>query len=309
MRVAALGLGVISRYYLAAIPHVEDVELVAVCDRDPSRLRLHRSAGVACDADHRRTLARPEVDAVLVNLPNHLHGPVCTEALRAGKHVCCEKPLAVDAAEAEAMVAVAREVGRTLFCAFHRRYNANLAVALPRLRCGPGITAARARYLELIGDHVGDDAWYLDPERCGGGCLADNGPNALDALRHVLGPLEVRAATLERDAAGVDLRARVALSAGDGAIPVTVDLDWDYGEGERKDLIFELADGSVEHVDFLAGFPAFKSSLYHEYVGVLSDFRRRVAAGADRGEEGLEIARLVEDAYAAALIAPAAAAR
>lgn len=309
MRVAVIGLGVISRYYLAALPQLADVELVAVCDRDPSRLRAHRAAGVACDADHRRTLARAEVDAVIVNLPNHLHGPVCGEALRAGKHVCCEKPLALDTAEAEEMVATAREAERTLFCAFHRRYNANLAVALPRLRCGPGITAARARYLELIADHVGDDAWYLDPERCGGGCLADNGPNALDALRHVLGPLEVRSATLERDVAGVDLRARLALSAGDGTIPVTVELDWDYRAGERKDLTFELADGSVEHVDFLAGFPAFKSSLYHEYVGVLSDFRDRVAAGTERGEDGQEIARLVEDAYRAARAAPAAAAR
>lgn len=298
LRVAMLGLGVISRFYLDALPRLEELELVAVCDRDERRLAPHAAAGVACDRDWRATLARPEVDAVLVNLPNDLHAEVCAAALRAGRHVCCEKPLTLSVDQSAELVELARAGGRTLFTAFHRRYNAHLERWLARGGAAR-VVRARARYDELIAEHVGDDAWYLDPARCGGGCLADNGPNAFDALRAVLGPLEVVAASVERDGRGVDLRARVELRAATG-VPAIVELDWDYREGERKDLLLELDDGRVEHVDFLAGYEAFKSSLAHEYVGVLRDFAARVAAGDDVADDGAEIVRMVARAYALA---------
>jgi hypothetical protein len=67
---------------------------------------------------------------------------------------------------------------------------------------------------------------------------------------------------------GIDMRARVQLRAKDRAI-ADARLDWGY-EGERKEFDITLDDGQVVHVDMLAGFSAFKSSLDHEYVGILT---------------------------------------
>ena len=304
LRVAMLGLGVISRYYALALEELTELELVAVCDRDDERLEPYRRRGVACDRDWRTTLERDEVEAVLVNLPNDLHAEVCGAALRGGRHVCCEKPLALTEDDALALDAASREHGTTLFTAFHRRYNRNLADLVERLG-GRTVAHARARYHEKIEEHAGSDTWYLDPARCGGGCLADNGPNAFDTLRHVLGPLEALAAEIERDERGVDLQARVELRSA-GGVPATVELDWAYDHGELKDVTIETADGEVLEADMLAGYAAFKSSLEHEYVGVLRDFAERVERGERGDEPGVSAVRLVQRSYA--LAAPAAAA-
>lgn len=294
LRVAMLGLGVISRYYAAAIGELPALELAAACDRNSERLSPYERSGVACDRDWRATLDRGDVDAVLVNLPNDMHAEVCVAALGAGKHVCCEKPLALTEADAAAIDAAAREHGRTLFTAFHRRYNRNLRSLTERLGGRP-VARARARYHERIEEHAGDDGWYLDPARCGGGCLADNGPNAFDTLRHVVGPLEVTGARFERDGRGVDLRANVELRSAAG-VPATVELDWAY-DGELKDVTVDTEDGERLEANMLAGFPEFKSSLFHEYEGVLGDFAGRVASGTRGDEDGVAAARLVERAY------------
>jgi predicted dehydrogenase len=298
LRVAMIGLGVISRYYAAALPELPELELVAVCDRDDQRTAGYAAQGVPCDRDYRETLARPEVEAVLVNLPNHLHFEVAAAALSGGRHVCCEKPLTLEPGEAARLAELARERGVTLFTAFHRRYNRNLEALRPELERAR-IVGARARYFERIEEHAGDDAWYLDPAKCGGGALADNGPNAIDALRAVLGPLDVVAARLRTRAGGVDVQAEVELISR-ARVPARVELDWAYDDGELKDLTFDLADGSVVEIDLLAGYPGFKSSLYHEYVGVLRDFAARVADPAHRADEGVEIVDLVARSYAMA---------
>jgi L-arabinose 1- dehydrogenase len=292
--VAIVGLGVIARYYLEAIDASDELELVAVCDRDRARL-AGMPAGVAVTQDARDAVALDEVEAVVVTLPNDLHAPVCAEALRAGRHVCCEKPLATSAAAAAELATLAAEHERTLMTAFHRRYNANLAAVEAQLRSGR-IARARAVYDEDIHEHVGDDAWYLDPARCGGGCVADNGPNAFDALRHVLGPLEVRSAQIVRDGAGIDVLARVELTAA-GGVEAVVELSWDYPHGERKMLAFELDGGRRIDVDLLAGYAAFKSSLSHEYRGVLADFAARVRGEHTVVDSGTDVARLVERTY------------
>ncbi|HET9644173.1 MAG TPA: Gfo/Idh/MocA family oxidoreductase, partial [Burkholderiaceae bacterium] len=123
LRTAIIGMGVISHYYVAAFEQVEECDLVAVCDLDPAKLDAHRAAGRRCTADYRELLAAPGIDAVVVNLPNSLHAQVCREALEAGKHLCCEKPLTLDLQEASALQSLAMQRRLTLLTAFHRRYN------------------------------------------------------------------------------------------------------------------------------------------------------------------------------------------
>jgi predicted dehydrogenase len=152
------------------------------------------------------------------------------------------------------------------------------------------------RYLERIEEHVGRDRWYLDPGRCGGGCVADNGPNSFDLVRLFMGDVTVEDAVITRDEHGVDRVADIRLRNAAGAT-ARVELDWSYPSGELKDVEVRLANGTVVQADMLAGHPAFKSSLAHEYIGVLQDFRLSVLLGMDRACDGLAALDLVEASY------------
>ncbi|MEU8796406.1 Gfo/Idh/MocA family oxidoreductase [Spirillospora sp. NPDC048819] len=289
LRVGVVGLGVISRFYLAALRDSRTMRLVAVCDSDPERLAAHPVPG---HTDHRRMLRETWLDAVVVTVPNDVHARVCADALERGVAVCVEKPLALDTAQGIALRKLAEQRDVPLFTAFHRRYNE--AVARLRADCaGSPVSEVTVRYLERIEEHAGADGWYLDMRRCGGGCVADNGPNAFDLVRLLLGAAEVTSARITRDAGGVDRQADVRLRAEGGRARIL--LDWSY-PGERKDIEVRLADGRTARADMLAGHAGFKGSLWHEYVQVLHAFERYVR-GIRECDGGLAALRFVRDAY------------
>ncbi|PYC80519.1 gfo/Idh/MocA family oxidoreductase [Streptomyces tateyamensis] len=294
--VAVIGLGVISRFYLAAIEADPGFELAAVCDL--SAAALADGPPVPGYRDHRALLAaHPELAAAVVTAPNDAHYPLCRDLLAAGLPVCVEKPLATDPADAQRLAALAAGRGTVLFTAFHRRYNHPLRELLARL--DQPVRQLTVRYFEQIEEHIGQDRWYLDPARCGGGCVADNGPNAFDLVRLVLAGAEpaVVRATVERDAAGLDRRAVVELAT-DEAPPrrARVELDWSY-PGELKDVSITLADGSVHRADLLAGCPGFKESLWHEYRGILAAFGAALDRPGGHRDGGQAALDLVHAAY------------
>ncbi|MBV2366056.1 Gfo/Idh/MocA family protein [Streptomonospora nanhaiensis] len=297
LRVGLIGLGAISRFYVRALCERPSLRLAAVCDPSPEALAPF-AATVPCHRDHRDLLAAGGLDAVVVAVPNHLHAAVAGDAVAAGLPVCVEKPLATALPDAEALAAAAERRGVVLRTAFHRRHNAAVRALAGRLAGRAPVTGLTVRYLERIEDHIGGDAWYLDPLRCGGGCVADNGPNAFDLVRLLLGEVEVVGAEVERDPAGLDRRARVRLASADGAA-ATVELDWAF-PGERKDVLVRLADGGTDGADMLAGHPGFKGSLWHEYAAILADFEDRVHGRAPAGGDGgVPALALVEAAYRA----------
>ncbi|MFJ5927209.1 Gfo/Idh/MocA family protein [Kitasatospora sp. NPDC092948] len=301
LRVGVIGLGVISRFYLTALEQVPGVCLAAVCDRDAELLREFADRA-GCFTDHRAMLAAGGLDAVVVTVPNDRHLAICRDALRAGLPVCVEKPLALRASEGAELAALAAERRVPLFTAFHRRYNAAVRELRRTLESAAPVRSVTARYFELIEEHVGRDRWYLDPARCGGGCVADNGPNAYDLLRLLAGPMDVDAAAVVRDGTGVDRSAVLELS-GAGGVRGRIELDWSY-PGELKDVAVELADGSVLRADLLAGHDGFKQSLWHEYVGIVTEFAGLLTAADPsgqngRGPDGVDALRVVEAAYRA----------
>src|SRR5262249_26789265 len=159
-----------------------------------------------------------------------VHAHVCWDALEAGLAVCVEQPLALTVADAMMLVRSARRHGLPLYTAFHRRYNDNLAALLAELPARPPVESVTVRYLERIEEHAGPDGWCPDPARCGGGCVADSGPNAFDLVRVVLGNaahLTVRDAVITRDDRGVDRQAVIFLDS-DTGVRATVELDWSH---------------------------------------------------------------------------------
>lgn len=144
-----------------------------------------------------RIAADPKIDVVYIVLPNFLHAEYTIRALKAGKHVLCEKPMASTVADAEAMVAAAKAANRKLMIAYRCQYEPLNLYAMRLLRRG-----ALGR-MRLVVTNMGrqsdlsdpSDAWRLDMQKSGGGALADMGIYGINGSRYLLNeePVEVRA--------------------------------------------------------------------------------------------------------------------
>ena len=137
----------------------------------------------------------PAIDVVYVVLPNSMHAEYTIRALKAGKHVLCEKPMANTPRECEAMIAAAKEAGRKLMIAYRLRYEPHnrelIRIAQDEKEMGP----LRLVHAET-GFNIGDPGqWRLRKAMAGGGSLMDIGIYALQAARYLTGeePVEVQA--------------------------------------------------------------------------------------------------------------------
>ncbi|EHN73183.1 hypothetical protein SMCF_7389 [Streptomyces coelicoflavus ZG0656] len=295
MKMGIVGLGAMAREFIAAIEQNPGAVLAAVCDKDPAKLEEFATDGVSRHTTHESLIASGDCEAVIVALPNNVHAPVVADLLNGGLHVCCEKPLTLETVDAERLVRTAADNGVLLRTAFHRRFNRNLLGLCDEIAAaGSPVRSVKVRYHEDIHEHTGGEAWYLDREKCGGGCLVDNGPNALDMARTVVGELSLRDVTLGDVRKGMEYYAVLELDGPSGE-RVDVELDWAYPAGEAKDITVALADGRTLSADMLSGYPSFKSSLGHEYAGILEDFLSGVTRGTGHPDQ-TALVRIIQEA-------------
>ncbi|HVR62428.1 MAG TPA: Gfo/Idh/MocA family oxidoreductase [Polyangia bacterium] len=193
-----------SRFALrAAIPAMRQAplaELRALASRTPDKAaEAARAAGAPrAYGRYEDLLADPEIEAVYNPLPNHLHVPWSIQAARAGKHVLCEKPIALSAAEAEALAAVQRETGVIIAEAFMIRYHPQWDTVAALIGSGR-IGAVRA--LQIAFSYTNVDPTNIRNQReAGGGAVYDIGCYAINVARLIFAaePRQV-AAIAERD--------------------------------------------------------------------------------------------------------------
>ena len=189
-----IGIGDIARKrVIPAIQAEPRSRLYGIVTRDPAKAATY---GVPAWTDLAEALADPAIDAVYVATPVFLHAPQTIAALTAGKHVLCEKPVALNYALAQAMVCAARETGRTLGIAYYRRMYPKLRRARQLLAEGAigRSVLAEINCLEWFADEDGTRPWLLDPARAGGGPLYDIASHRIDVLNFLFGrPLKVAA--------------------------------------------------------------------------------------------------------------------
>jgi len=167
---------------------VAEAAVHAVAARDPARARAFAARhGIPKVHDsYEALLADPDVDAIYNPLPNGLHCEWTIRALRAGKHVLCEKPIASNADEAQRMADAARETGRKLVEAFHWRYHP-LASRVREILASGTLGAPRHYEAALafpIGFLRNDIRWRWD---LAGGALMDVGCYTVSMIRHTAG--------------------------------------------------------------------------------------------------------------------------
>jgi len=195
LRVGVIGAGHIGKHHVRGLQEVDRAAVTAICDtrRDRAEELAAEAVGSEVFTDFEEMLRTAPVDAVTVALPPYLHAPVTIASLEAGKHVLCEKPMALNAEEARSMVETARRVGRRLMVFYRLRYS-------PEARVGTRIAMeghlGRVYHVRCV-DHrfrgrpVVDNPrlaeWFMSRELSGGGVVADLLGYSLDLVLGVLG--------------------------------------------------------------------------------------------------------------------------
>lgn len=145
--------------------------------------------------DYQELLNREDIKAVSICTPNYLHKKLVIDAAKAGKHIICEKPLAITIDEAEEMIKAADDAGVILMSPSHQRFVPvfqNIKAILDLLGT---ITFVRYRFAHegpyTSWKPISDEKWFYDAKKSGGGVLLDLGPHALDLLDYFFGEVAI----------------------------------------------------------------------------------------------------------------------
>lgn len=249
------------------IPEYEahpSAEVIALFDVNEARAReLAARSGARVYGSVEELLADPNVDAVSICSANAAHAEHTIAALRAGKHVLCEKPMATTIEDCEAMVAAARETGRTLMIDQNQRFaraHVRAKELLDEGRIGR-VLSFRTTFghggPESWSVEKGTGSWFFDPARAAMGAMADLGVHKTDLIQFLLGSRVVevtaRIATLDKrtpdgELVGVDDNACCIYAMSDGVIG-TMTASWTYYGPEDNSTVLYGTEGIMRIYD------------------------------------------------------------
>ena len=225
LKIGVIGVGNIAECHISGYKKNPDVELYAFCDINEARVKekgeKHGVTKLYTDLD--RMLAElPELDAVSVCTWNNGHAECTIKALNAGKHVLCEKPMAMNAKEAQAMIDASKKNGKKLMVGFVRRFGNDTAVARDFIDAGSvgDVYYAKVQYLRRNGCPGG---WFSDKSRSGGGPLIDLGVHVIDLARYLMGrpmPVSAYGATFSGMGVRANLKDKAGYTASDAAMQI-----------------------------------------------------------------------------------------
>lgn len=202
IKIGIIGVGSISVEHIKAYINNPEVELYAFCDINKERLNeMAQKYNISKTyVDYEDMLRLTELDAVSVCTWNNHHAVITIAALKAGKHVLCEKPMARNKEEAKAMKKAEEESGKLLMIGFARRFGNDCRILKDFIDNDyfGDIYYAKATYLRRHGNPGG---WFGDSKRSGGGALIDLGVHVIDLTRYLMGnpkPVSAYGATFQK---------------------------------------------------------------------------------------------------------------
>jgi predicted dehydrogenase len=186
MKIGILGSGFMGGTHARAYAKIPGVSIAAVSSRHLDKAeKLANEFGARATTDDRSIIEDPSIAAISNTLPTHLHAETTIAALKAGKHVLLEKPLALTAADCDGMIRVAKETGRTLMVAHVLRFwgeYVSLVELVQNGKLGKPISAVAVRLSQL----PAWADWFLEPAWSGGAVL-DLCVHDFDALNWLFG--------------------------------------------------------------------------------------------------------------------------
>lgn len=196
VKIGIIGCGGIANgKHMPSLKKIPGVELVAFCDIIVDRAKKAAADFGVADAkvfeDYTELLKLEDIEVVHVLTPNSSHAPITIAALKAGKHVMCEKPMAISSKEAKAMVAAAKQYDRKLSIGYQNRRRPESSMLKKVCEDGDLGDIYYARALSLRRRGVPTWGVFLDAEKQGGGPLIDIGTHGLDLTLWLMDNYEV----------------------------------------------------------------------------------------------------------------------
>lgn len=200
MNFGIIGSGMIAKFHAKAIEAMEGSQLRAVYSRNPeSAQAIADEFDCAASSDLGAFLSDPELEIVTIATPSGAHLEPALAAIRAGKHVICEKPLEITTDRVDQMIAEGEKQGVTVCGIFNRRFNPGLIALKKAVDEGRfGQVSMADAYIKWYRDQAYYDSgkwrgtWDLD----GGGALMNQSIHAIDQLLYVAGPVKAVSATM-----------------------------------------------------------------------------------------------------------------
>ena len=286
---------------------VDDSELIAVMRRDHAKAEdfAERHGAKRVYTDVEKLLSDDEINAIYIATPPHLHCEQTIRAARAGKHILCEKPMAMSVSECQQMVDACSEAGVTLMLAYYRNHypNVDKMKALMDEDAIGDVVLARINCTAYYNPNRKDlKNWRINPEISGGGVLMDIGSHRISLLQYLMGDVtSVKgfAETVHLNGT-VDDSAVFTLRFQSGAHAVA-NINWNVGIGvddievygtkgrlrcsplNSENLTLETKSEGVK--------PLRQTPLPHTHTGLVEDFVNHIKTGEPircTGELGLQ---------------------
>lgn len=324
MGYAIVGLGnYATNQIMPRLKECEHARLAALVSGTPAKLERYGAEYGIPKTHHYnyqnydRIRDNPDIDIVYVVLPNSMHAEYSIRAAEAGKHVMCEKPMAISVAECEAMIAACRKAGKKLMIGYRSRFEPynKLAIELAR----GGHVGPTRQIITAHGFNISPNQWRLDRPLSGGGSLMDIGIYSLNAARYLTGEEPVEISAIESTDSNdprfktVEDRIDFLLRFPSGVLASCVS---SYSSGHSDYRVIgsegwidmEPATPYSGHVmrirkDGKAALRELPPPAKNQFVGQLDHLPECIRSGAEpivSGEEGLKDLRVIEAIYQSA---------
>ncbi len=193
VKIGLIGAGNISKNHLRSYAANPYAKVVAIADLNEG-LAKERAEEFGIEryyTDYKKILDDEEIHAVSIVTPTFTHSNITIEALKAGKHVLCEKPPALTVKETEQMVKTAEETGKLLMFAFVCRFKHQISFLKEYIDSGKMGQIYHADLMRL-GRYNVIDGWFVDKQKSGGGMLMDAAIHQIDEVMYLMGYPKVK---------------------------------------------------------------------------------------------------------------------
>lgn len=341
IKIGIIGTGGISSVHINGYKILDNVEVYAACDIDKEKVEqfCEKFNVKHVFTDYNDMLKLKELDAVSVCTWNSEHAPATIAALKAGKHVLCEKPMATNAQEAMRMLEASKESGKLLMIGFVRRFGNDCRILKDFIDDGTlgDVYYSKATYLRRAGYPGG---WFGYNKLSGGGPLIDLGVHVIDLVRYLMGlpkPVAVTGITFNKLGSRTNIKKRGGYTSTDRSGVSIFDVEdlavaiikFDNGAALTVETSFSLNiksdTGNIELFGTKAGakldpkleiytekndylvdiIPAFDTALSFQglFEGEIAHFIDCIANGTkciSPAEDGVELMRIIDGIYESA---------
>lgn len=319
---AIIGCGTIHTVHAKVLSGITGVHLVAVTDIDASRAdEAARRYGCKAYRSFDDVIADPQIDTVHICTPHYLHSSMAIEAMKAGKHVLTEKPMAITVKECEDMIRVSEQTGKQLGVCFQNRYNTTSVHIKELLQSGRagGILAAKASVTWCRKkEYYLQSNWRGTWDKEGGGVMINQAIHTLDLLQWFIGnPVSIKGTTDTRMLADVievedTAEATILFKNGVHAFfhaangyaadsPVELEIVCENAVIKLSDaLTVKYSNGETETVTDIHPKTGEKAYYGVGHLSLIDDFYKSLAHEKPfpvSGRQGIEAIRLVQGLY------------